>query len=88
MNRMPKIEEIGEDYTLPQGALCLSKNGWLPVLEEVQIQMDPGMKLDEALKIIWKQHEGLLGEGDLIFKAKGQDPLYRGFIVFEPADPV
>lgn len=84
MSRMPKIEQAAEDYTLPDGALCLTKHGWTSTLEEVQIQMDPGMRIDEALRLLWQQHHGLLGEGDIVFKEKGRDPFHRGFIVFEP----
>lgn len=85
---MPKIEEAVENYVLPDGALCLTKHGWTTALEEVQIQMDPSMELDEALRILWQQHHGLLGEGGIVFKSKGRDPFYRGFIVFEPTPSV
>lgn len=84
MSRMPKIEQVAEDYELPEGGLCLGKNGWLPTLEEVQIQMPPGMQLSEALEALWAQHQGLLGEGEVIFKEKGKDPFHRGYVVFEP----
>lgn len=83
---MPRIEPAPENYALPDGGLCFGKVGWTPELEEVVIQIN-GLSIDEALKHLWAQHHGLLGEGDIVFKVLDQKML-RGYVVFEPAPAV
>jgi hypothetical protein len=88
---MPRIEEVSEPYALPEDALCLSSQGWTRRLEEVQIGLDVGLSLDQALGLIETQNRGLLGPGLVCFALTGHSPagLFEpsrptGYVIFRP----
>jgi hypothetical protein len=80
---MPRIEHVAEDYTLPEGSLCLGKNGWTKVAEQLAIDTR-GVQLVEALDFIWDNQRGLLGYGEMVFCQVANFPHPRGFVVFHP----
>lgn len=82
----PRIEPATEDYTLPEGALCLSKFGWrYGLLDVVCIQSQLPCSLAQVLDLIQCDHGGLLGQGDLVFKLIEEHPYPKGYLVFLPS---
>lgn len=89
---MPRFEKAPEGFKLQDGWLCLTKNGWLPELEEVAVQLGVGLTLETAMDMVWGQHQGLLGEGELFFTQTGEsggggirEAMPSGFITFRPS---
>lgn len=71
-------------YTLPTGALCLTKNGWREELEEIVLEIG-GFSVDQAMIQIWSDFGGLLGEGTLTLQVLARTPRLRGYLVFLPS---
>jgi hypothetical protein len=83
----PRIEPATEGYALPEGALGLSKFGWrYGLLDVVYIQPQPPYSLAQALDLVQREHGGLLGPGDLVFKLIEEHPHPKGYLVFIPSD--
>jgi hypothetical protein len=78
----PTVERVSRPYTAPPGTLFLSPEGWAPDPYEVILQLNGRMTLEQALELVWQQHGGLLGEGQLSFKIL-EEPL-RGYLLFTP----
>lgn len=81
---MPRIERVRNPYILPENALCLTSTGWVSTTEEVQLSLQKGLTLIEALNILWAEHRGLLGEGDLVFACTADEPFPTGYMTFQP----
>jgi len=83
---MPKVENVSEEYTLPEGALCFGPNGWVPLLEQIVIETAIPT-LSEVLGLIWQEHQGILGVGELVFAQVGDtDGRPKGYLIFQPEE--
>jgi hypothetical protein len=84
---MPRIERISEGFPLPEGSLCLGANGWTPHTEQLSIHLGNGLTLEQAMDLVWREQQGLLGDGELVFyQLQDETPHPQGYIVFHPAD--
>lgn len=79
---MHRIEDITE-YTLPEGTLCFGQNGWVPIAEEIIVECGD-LSLKEVLDVIWHEHQGLLGAGELALMLTARTPKPTGYLIFEP----
>jgi hypothetical protein len=82
---MPRIERISDGFPLPDGSLCLGANGWTSQPEQLSIHLGD-LTLEQAMDLVWREQQGLLGDGELVFYQIQEDDAPQGYIVFHPAE--